>query len=117
MKLFVKIFLWFLAAIALMVGVVIFVTRTFQTGPMESRWQRSTRNQMIVYGGTAIQIAASEGDAGVRAFLTRLQDLDPPREVVLIGTDGRSWFGEELESDPARKLAARTFSSDAVETD
>ena len=46
MKLFVKIFLWFLAAIALMVGVIIFVTRTFQTDPLFSRLQRSTRNQM-----------------------------------------------------------------------
>lgn len=117
MKLFVKIFLWFLAAIALMVGVVIFVTRTFQTGPMESRWQRSTRNQMIVYGGTATQIAAAEGEAGVRAFLDRLRDLDPPREVVLIGSDGRAWSGNDLGSDASKELTAQALSSDAVETD
>ena len=56
MKLFIKIFLWFLAATALMIGVIIFVTRTFQTDPMVSRGQRSTRNQMMIYSGTANQI-------------------------------------------------------------
>ena len=66
MKLFVKIFLWFLAAIALVVGVLMFVTRTFQTEPMVSRQQRSTRNQMTVYSGTATQIVNGEGEAGLR---------------------------------------------------
>ena len=74
MKLFLKIFLWFLAAIALAVGMIIFVTRTFQTDPMFSRSQRSARNQMIVYGGTATQIASKEGEAGVRSFLSRLRE-------------------------------------------
>lgn len=71
MKLFVKIFLWFLAAVGLMIGVLIFVTRTFQTEPMVSRFERSTRNQMTAYGGTASQIAAAEGDVGLRTFLQR----------------------------------------------
>ncbi len=72
MKLFVKIFLWFLAAIALVVGVLMFVTRTFQTEPMVTRLQRSTRNQMTIYSGTATQIVNGEGEAGLRAFLSRL---------------------------------------------
>ena len=48
MKLFLKIFLWFLAAIALMVVVVIFITRTFQTEPTFTRWQRGARSQLTV---------------------------------------------------------------------
>lgn len=117
MKLFVKIFLWFLAAIALMFGVIIFVTRTFQTQPMVSRFERSTRNQMIVYGGTATQIANAEGEAGVAAFLTRLRDLEPPRAVNLVAADGTIAFGDAGAIPDAGELVERTLASGAVETD
>lgn len=117
MKLFVKIFLWFLTAVALMVGVIIFVTRTFQTGPMESRWQRSTRNQMAIYGGTASQIVNAEGEQGLRAFLDRLSDVDTRRQVLLTGEDGSVWFGSAADTGDAREVVGRAISSGAVETD
>ena len=78
MKLFIKIFLWFLVAITLTNVVIVFVTRTFQTEPIINRFQRSTRNQMIIYSGTAMQIVNSEGEEGLRSFLTRLRDVEPP---------------------------------------
>ncbi len=117
MKLFIKIFLWFLAAIALMVGVIIFVTRTFQTDPMVSRFQRSTRNQMTIYSGTANQIVKAEGDAGLRTYLSRLRDVEPPREVDLVDINGKVWFGEADEITDSTDLISRTFSSAAAETD
>lgn len=115
MKLFVKIFLWFLAAIALMVGVIIFVTRTFQTEPMVSRFERSTRNQLTVYSGTATQIVSVEGEAGLRTFLNRLKDLDTRRPVSLLAPDGSPWFGESIDSPQAPELIDRTVSSGEVE--
>lgn len=117
MKLFVKIFLWFLAAIALMVGVIIFVTRTFQTEPMMGRFERSTRNQLTVYGGTGTQIVSAEGEAGLRVFLNRLKDLDPPRQVSLIGADNSIWFGDKVDSAGALDLVSRTLAAGQVETD
>lgn len=117
MKLFIKIFLWFLAAIALVVVVIIFVTRTFQTDPMFSRFQRSTRNQMIIYSGTATQIVGAEGEAGLRTYLSRLRDLEPPREVDLVDTDGKLWFGDAEAVTDSTDLISRTFSSGAAETD
>lgn len=117
MKLFLKIFLWFLAAIGLMVGVVIFVTRTFQTEPLVSRWQRSTRNQMQVFSGTATQIASAEGEAGLRIYLTRLSETDPPRDLNLVDANGKIWFGQEGAIPTAGDLAARTFVSNSAEID
>ncbi len=117
MKLFVKIFLWFLAALALMVGVIIFVTRTFQTEPMVSRFERSTRNQLTVYGGTATQIVGAEGETGLRNFLSRLKDLEPPRQVSLITADGKVWFGDAVDVPAMSELANRTLASGQVETD
>lgn len=117
MKLFVKIFLWFLAATALMVGVIIFVTRTFQTQPMVSRFERSTRNQLTVYSGTATQIVNAEGEAGLRKYLDRLSDLEPSRQVDLVAADGKIWFGENIGVPAAIQIANRTLESDSIETD
>ncbi len=117
MKLFIKIFLWFLTATALMVGVIIFVTRTFQTEPMVSRFQRSTRNQMSIYSGTATQIVNAEGDQGLKNYLARLRDLEPPREVDLVDSSGKIWFGDPEEITDSTELIGRTFSSGAAETD
>src|SRR5437764_13764708 len=111
MKLFLRIFLWFLAAVLLMVGVVIFITRTFQTEPMESRWQRSQRNQMSIYGGTAQQIADAQGEEGLRAFLGRLSDVDPPRQVALLAPDGTAWYGDGDDFVEAKDVAARSVAA------
>ena len=111
MKLFIKIFLWFLVAIALSNVVILFVTRSFQTEPMMNRVQRSTRNQMIVYAGTATQIANGEGESGVKAFLTRLRDLEPPREVDLVAEDGNVWYGTTDDIEDSRELIGRTLTS------
>lgn len=117
MKLFLKIFLWFLTAIALMFGVIIFVTRTFQTEPMMGRVQRSTRNQMIIYAGTATQIVNGEGEAGLKAFLSRLRDLEPPREVDLVAEDGTVWYGESADITDSIELINHTKLTGTAETD
>jgi len=100
-----------------MVGVIIFVTRTFQTEPMVSRFERSTRNQLTVYGGTASQIAGAEGEPGLRTFLARLKDLEPPRQVSLVGADGSLWYGDPVDVPGVADLTTKTIGSGQVETD
>ena len=117
MKLFLKIFLWFLAAVSLMVVVLMFVTRTFQTEPMVSRFERSTRNQLTVYGGTASQIVNAEGEEGLRKFLSRLKDLEPPRQVSLVADDGKVFFGDPVDAPEVGEVTTRTKASGQVETD
>jgi two-component system sensor histidine kinase CpxA len=115
MKLFVKIFLWFLLAIFATIGVMTYITRTFQTEPMSSRMERSRRNQMTIFSGTATQIAAAEGEAGLRAFLTRLRDTDPPRKVDLVETNGSVWFGDSGEMAGSADVVSRALSSGVIE--
>ena len=117
MKLFLKIFLWFLAALGLMVGVMMFVTRTFQTEPMVSRFERNTRNQLTIYGGTATQIVTEEGEPGLRTFLNRLKNLEPPRQVSLVAPDNSVWSGDPIDEQAAADVIARTMASGQVETD
>ena len=116
MKLFLKIFLWFLAAVAASNAVIYFVTRTFQTEPLVNRFQRSTQNQMTIYGGTATQIAFAEGESGLRTYLDRLQG-QMSRRVNLIAADGSLWFGERNEIADPGEIVRRTMSSGQVVTD
>lgn len=116
MKLFLKIFLWFLAAVAVSNAVIYFVTKTFQTEPLISRFQRSTNNQMTIYGGTATQIAHAEGESGLRIYLARLQG-EMSRKVNLVASDGALWFGEHNEILEPDEIVKRTLASGQVETD
>lgn len=117
MKLFLKIFLWFLAAVAVSNAVIYFVTRTFQTEPLISRFQRSTRNQMNIYGGTATQIARAEGAEGLNTYLARLQGQDSTRKVVLVGGDGKVWFGPENEIADVSEIVRQAIKTGEVQTD
>lgn len=115
MNLFLKIFLWFLAAIALMVGVVVFLNWTVQTEPVVSRWRISVRNQTNIYADTAAQIYAGEGEKGLVAFLDRIRKLETISEVDLIGENGKAWLSEGVEADSYRDIVAKTLASDTVE--
>ena len=117
MKLFIKLFLWFLVALSLIVGVITFITRTYQTDPMFSRAQRSTKNQMVIYADTATQIAKAEGEDGLRTFLTRLGDVQPQRAVNLVHANGTNWFGDPATLEHSRDVVARTVAAGAVETE
>ena len=115
MRLFLKIFLWYLVAVAMMFGVMVFVTRTFQTEPAFSRWQRSARNQMAFYTSTAAQIQASGGDEALRTFLARLSENGSIRDVLVLQDDGKVLYGnQDLVPDFEHVISA---AREAGETD
>ena len=117
MKLFFKIFLWFVAAIAVSNFVIYFVTRTFQTEPLMGRFQRNTRNQMMIYGGTATQIARAEGEEGLLIFLSRLQGQDSGRLVNVVDPDGRVWYSGNGAIPDSHEIVNRTLASGSTEID
>ncbi len=115
MNLFVKIFLWFLAAIALMVSVVVFLNWTVQTEPVVSRWRVSVRNQTTIYAETAAQIYAAQGEAGLGTFLERIRKPENIGEVDLIGENGKVWMSEGVAAENYKELVAKALASDTVE--
>lgn len=117
MNLFLKIFFWFLAAIALMVGVVIFLNWTVQTEPVVSRWQISVRNQMNIYSATAGQILENEGDGGLRRFLDQMRQADTVSEVDLIGPNDKLWLEDGVDPASFSDLIAKTLATGNVELD
>ncbi len=115
MNLFFKIFLWFLAAIALMVGGVVFLNWTVQTEPVVSRWRISVRNQTNIYAATAAQIYATQGEAGLNEFLSRVRQAETIGEVDIIGENGRVWLSEGVNAENYREFVDRALAGDAVE--
>ncbi len=117
MNLFLKIFLWFLAAVTLMIGVVIFLTWTVQTEPVVSRWQISVRNQLNIYAATAKQIHDEEGDRGLQEFLARIRTAETISEVDVIGQNGKVLFSDVPDVSNYTELIENTFSSGTVQID
>lgn len=117
MKLFLKIFLWFLAAVAVSNAVIYFVSETFRTEPLVNRFQRSTRNQLNIYGGTATQIARAEGQDGLKQYLERLQGQDTGRKAALVGKDGKTIFGGESDIPDIGDIVRRTLETGDVQVD
>lgn len=117
MNLFLKVFLWFLAAIALMVLVVIFLTWTTQTEPVVSRWQTSVINQTNIYAGTAKQIFENEGENGLNEFLIRIREAETIEEIGLINHNGEFRNLEVPLIEPVRQLILKSFSTEKVVLD
>ena len=115
MNLFFKIFLWFLAAIALMVGVVIFLNWSVQTEPVVSRWQNSVKNQMNVFTATATQIYDAQGEQGLREFLDRIDNADTVSEVDVVNKDGKNWISDGIDLQQYQSLIDSTFLTGQVQ--
>ena len=115
MNLFLKIFLWFLVASGVMVGVVMFLNWTVTTEPVVSRWQSSIRNQTNLYAATIPQIHSSQGEAGVREFLDRIRKVETVTEVDVVRRDGTLWLSDAADVSNYKRLIDDSFNSSEVE--
>ena len=115
MNLFLKIFLWFLVASAVMVGVVMFLNWTVTTEPVVSRWQSSIRNSTNLYAATIVQIDGAQGEAGVREFLDRVRNVETVTEVNVVRRDGQLWLSDASDVSAYSSLIDSSFNSTAVE--
>lgn len=97
MSLFWKIFLWFLLAMAAVVGVSIFVSWSTQNEPFRERWQSTIIGTVNVYADTAKQIYDNEGEAGVNRFLQIIKTNHQNRDVCLAKRNDNSCFPEDAE--------------------
>lgn len=114
MNLFLKIFLWFLVASGVMVGVVVFLNWTVAE-PVVSRWQSNIRNQTNLYAATITQIHGAQGEAGVKEFLGRLRDVETVTQVNLVRRDGTVWLSDTNDVSSYGGVIDGSFSTPAVQ--
>ncbi|HEX8247992.1 MAG TPA: hypothetical protein VF599_07460, partial [Pyrinomonadaceae bacterium] len=116
MGLFLKIFLWFWLATALVVGVLTFITWSTQSEPFLNRWQHAVGNTMRVYAETARQIYENEGAAGIESFFRNLKVSSEIKNACLSSEKDRWCYGfGEMSSKHAMPVIDRAFASGSVE--
>ncbi|MBV9242953.1 MAG: HAMP domain-containing protein, partial [Acidobacteria bacterium] len=117
MKLFLKLFVWFALAIILSFASMTFITRTLQTEPQFSRWQRNAKNSLGFYGWTSEQIFAKGGENDLRQYLARLGKTGSIREADLVDPQGSLLVGEGTALADFDEVIARTRASGEAEID
>lgn len=117
MNLFAKIFLWFLLATAVMVGVAVFLTWTMQSEPLVNRFQGIAKSQTRIQAETAAQIHRYEGDKGVAEHLERISKNESTGAVALLDEGGHFLVNNGVNEDRARPIAMRAIASGETEFD
>jgi two-component system sensor histidine kinase CpxA len=115
MGLFLKIFLWFWLATALVVGVLTFITWSTQSEPFLNRWQHAVRNTMSVYTEIARQIYENEGEKGIQDFFQKLKISSEIKNACLASKKTNNPCFGELSGKHAQKAIDRAFAGNAVE--
>lgn len=99
MTLFLKIFLWFWLATALVVGALTLVTWTTQTEPLVRQWQTIAADTINIQVETAVQIYDAEGKRGLDKYLKRLAASERILSVGLFEETGAELSGENFSRD------------------
>jgi len=81
MSLFLKIFLWFWLAMALIVGAVTLVNWSTQSEPLARQWQTFVGEAVTSNSQTSVQIFENEGIAGLNTYLNRLNQAQRVNSV------------------------------------
>ena len=114
MTLFLKIFLWFWLAMALIVGALTFVAWTQQNEPVVRQWQVVVGDAMSVHAQTAAQIYDAEGVSGLDAFLERLENSGRINAIGLFRENGEQISGGDIKFD-TKSVLNKALTSDAAE--
>ncbi len=114
MSLFLKIFLWFWLAMALIVGALTLVTRTFQNEPIVRQWQIFAGEAITTHSQTAAQIYNAEGKNGLDIFLKRLENSQRIKAVGLFRQNGEQIAGSQISSDTS-DIENKAIASDEPE--
>src|SRR4051812_45732704 len=105
MSLFLKIFLWFWLAMALVGLALVISTATTASEPVVARWRAMTGDALSIYAQTAGEILERDGPAALADHLERVERRSHIRAFVL-DEQGQEVSGR-LAPPRAKELAAR----------
>ncbi|MEZ5428016.1 MAG: ATP-binding protein [Pyrinomonadaceae bacterium] len=114
MSIFLKIFLWFWLAMALIVGAVTLVNWSTQSEPLVRQWQTFVGESVTTNSQTAIQIYENEGQKGLEVYLDRVKSRLRVNSVGLFREDKHRIAGN-LEVNEVSELFNRTLQTDEPE--
>ncbi len=116
MSLFLKIFLWFWLAIAMLIGVFTFVSWTTQNEPFVRQWRNLVSDSFNIQVQTAAQIYQNEGQKGLDEYLGRLKTSERVTAIGFFDQNRRKISGDNI-SPNGMKLFDPAIESNLVEFD
>lgn len=114
MSLFLKIFLWFWLAIALVVAVLTVVNWSTQSEPLVRQWQTFVGEIVASNSATAAQIYENEGQPGLQEYLGRVTNAERVNAVGLFDANRRRIAGNDISAEAAA-LIDQALQSDTTE--
>ena len=114
MSLFLKIFLWFWLAIALIVAAITVVNLSTQSEPLTRQWQTFIGEAVTMNSQTALQIYENEGRKGLEIYLNRVGNNERVNAVGLFDQGGNQIAGTEISVE-GKELLQTAFKSEDVE--
>jgi len=114
MSLFLKIFLWFWLAIALLIGAFTVVNLTTQNEPAVRQWRILVADTFNVQVQTAEQIYRVEGQKGLDEYLARLKTSERVSTIGFYDQNRARISGDDLPPN-GLQLFEKALQSDAVE--
>ena len=116
MSLFLKIFLWFWLAIALLIGVFSFVSWTTQNEPLTRQWRLMFAEGFNFQAQTAGQIYQNEGQAGLDEYIARYKNSERVSAIGFYDRNRQLISGDELPPHGLR-FFDQAMQSETVEFD
>lgn len=98
MSLFLKIFLWFWLAIALIVGAVTVVNLSTQSEPLTRQWQTFIGEAVMTNSQTSLQIYENEGRIGLETYLNRHARNERINGIGFFDYNGNQIGGTEIDA-------------------
>lgn len=89
MSLFLKIFLWFWLAMALIVGAVLLVNWSTSSEPLARQWQTFVGESVSLNADTSVQIYEAEGLEGLKKYFDRLEQRRRISKVSFFDVNGK----------------------------
>lgn len=128
MSLFLKIFLWFSLAMALIVAAITLVNWSTRTGPLARQWQTFVGEAITSNSQTTVQIYENEGVEGLEEYFSRSTNqsrinsigfFDNKRKLIagdLKVADINDLFDEALQSDEPqfKRFDDRTYGAKRI---
>ncbi len=113
MSLFLKIFLWFWLAMALIIGGVMLVNWSTSSEPLARQWETFVGESVTINAGTSVQIYEAEGLGGLNEYFKRLELRRRVSTVSFYGENGILIAGKEGKNRGA--IVKKAFGSDKPE--
>lgn len=114
MSLFLKIFLWFWLAIALIVASVWVVNWSTQSEPLMRQWQIFVGEAVTMNSQTAMQIYENEGRKGLEIYLNRLAGSERISGIGFFDQGGNQIAGTDVSIE-GKELLQTALQSENVE--